>query len=67
MDEDPVVRTGFINNDEIEYKKVESIQELIENDPDKDFIKSLQVLFHSRIKGRPIPEKMIEIEKKLKE
>lgn len=67
MEKDPVVKTGFINNDEIDYEKLESIQKLIEDDPDKDFIKSLQILFYSRIKGRPIPDKMIEIENKLKQ
>lgn len=66
MEEDPVVKTGFINNDEIDYEELESIQELIEDDPEKDLIKSLQLLFYSRIKGRPIPDKMIEIERKLK-
>lgn len=66
MEKDPVVKTGFINNDEIDYEELESIQELIEDDPEKNLIKSLQLLFYSRIKGRPIPEKMIEIENKLK-
>ena len=66
MEEDPVVKSGLVNNDEVDYEEVKSIQELIDDDPDKSSIKSLQILFYSRIKGRPIPDKMIEIEKKLK-
>ena len=66
LKEDPTVKHGIIESDEVEFKEIDNIHELLKDNPDDEFIDSIQLLYFTKIDGRPIPKKMKTLEKKLK-